>query len=66
MLLQIYILQGDKNWQGGPVLATKLVWPDQFWQQNWSPHTICLAGLILVGTNFIITDTITVTMNNGT
>ena len=43
-LLQTYISQGDRNWQGGPVLAAKigpagpilaakLVRGDQFWQK---------------------------------
>ena len=44
----------------------KLAKEDQFWLQNWSPPKIRLARLILVGTDFGITETITVTMNHGT
>ena len=49
-LFQIYILQGDQNWQGGPVLAAKIgpagpilaakvVRGDQFWQ-NFLPKLV--------------------------
>ena len=51
-LFQIYILQGDQNWQGGPVLAvksgpagpilaTKVIRGDQYWQ-NFLPKLVRL------------------------
>ena len=40
-LFQIYILQGDQNWQGGPVLAAKT-----------GPGGPIVAAKVVWGTNF--------------
>ena len=44
----------------------KLAKEDQFWLPKLVPPKIRVAGPILAGNDFGITDTILVTMNNGT
>ena len=51
-----------------PILAAKVIWEINFCIiicQNCSPLKLVLAGLYLEGTDFGMTGTITVTINNG-